>query len=114
MTYPYKTADFQLPFKILNENKTVVRGDRLRYEITYCKYTTMHPDLTKFFIDGVIYETPKVPGVAEQGCRTEVADVYVPKAIPPGNYTLKTVAIYHVNPIRNIEIVNYTEQFTIK
>lgn len=114
LVYPYKTAEFKLPFEVMNENKIVMRGERLRYKIDYCKYTDQMPDVTKFFIDGVIYETPASPGLARIGCNVDISDVYVPRAIPPGKYSLKIVARYKLNPIRTIEIVNYTEPFTVK
>lgn len=113
--YPYKIADFKnVPFPIINESKTISRGDRVRYNIEYCKYTDVIPELTKFFIDGVVFETPKTVGVVENGCGSVIADAYIPRAIPPGNYSIKTVARYKVNPIRTIEVVNYTEPFIIK
>lgn len=115
LIYPYKVADFNnLPFPIMNENKTVSRGERLRYFIDYCKYTDTMPELTKFIIDGVVYEMPKTVGIAHKGCNNAVSDVYIPRSIPSGTYHLKTVARYKVNPLRTIEIVNETEAFTVK
>lgn len=113
--YPYKIAEFRnLPFPVLNENAEVKRGERLRYLIEYCKYTDISPMLTKYFIDGVIYETPKVPSVVPEGCGQIVSDVYVSKAIPAGQYSLKIIAEYKVNPIRTIQFINYTQPFTVK
>jgi hypothetical protein len=71
------------------------------------------PELTKFFIDGVIYETPKSIGAVEMGCHVQNVDVYVPKAIPSGTYKMKFVAKYKVNPIRYIEYINYSEPFIV-
>lgn len=111
---PYKVADFyNMPFHIVNENATVKRGDRLRYEVNYCKYREQMPQIIKFFIDGVVYETPKSFGVVDKGCGIVISDVYVPKAIPAGVYTLKIVASYKLNPIRTVEIVNRTQKFTV-
>lgn len=115
LTYPYKVADFKNnPFPIMNENRIVVRGERLRYFIDYCKYTNIMPELTKFIIDGVVYEMPKTVGIAYKGCNNVVSDVYIPRSIPSGTYHLKTVARYKMNPLRTIEIINETERFTIK
>lgn len=113
-TFPYKVADFNNPMIVMNENKTVTRGEQLSYVINYCKYTDVMPELTKFFIDGIIYEMPRTPGIALKGCGNATTYVHVPMAIPPGTYTLKTVARYQVNPIRTISIVNYSEPFTVK
>jgi hypothetical protein len=113
--YPYKIVDYKnLPFPIMNENKEVKRGERLRYKIEACKYTNQVPDLVKFFIDGVSYETLRTVGVVKKGCNTIISDAYVPKAIPAGAYRLSTVVRYKVNPIRTIEFINITEEFIVK
>lgn len=113
--YPYKTIEFNKNSGLIqNLDKTVKRGDRVRYLIDYCKFTDEIPTITKFFIDGVIYETPKTIGVADKGCRVEISDAYVPKAIPEGSYSLKIVATYKVNPIRTIQVVSHTENFFVK
>ncbi len=113
--FPFKLVEFyNRPFEVTNEDRTVARGDRLRYRIDYCKYNDLMPEITKYFMDGVQYETPKALGGLPKGCQTIISDVYIPRAIPPGDYTVKIVTRYHVNPIRNIEFVNFTEKFTIK
>lgn len=113
LIYPYKVAEFSnLPFPI--ENPMVKRGERVRYKIQYCKYTNINPQLTKYFIDGVVYKTPKTPSIVPKGCGTIISDAYVPKALPSGTYSLKTVAEYHVNPIRTVEIINYTQPFQVE
>jgi hypothetical protein len=115
LLYPYKIAEFKnVPFPIMNENSTVTRGERVRYEIEYCKYTNESPSLTKYFIDGVIYETPKSPSSVPSGCGKIISDAYVPKAIPTGVYSIKSIAEYKVNPLRTIKITNYTQQFIVK
>ena len=115
MIYPYKTVEFYNgTFPIENENSTVERGGRLRYRVNACKFTDQAPEITKFFIDGVVYETPKSPGGIEKGCGITITDVYVPKAIPAGEYTLKILVEYHVNPIRTITFTNYTEPFIVE
>jgi len=112
--YPFKTIEFKQPHLIQNLDNEVERGDRLRYLVDYCKYTNIQPEVTKYFIDGVIYETPKSTGVVEKGCGMVVSDVYVPKAIPEGTYTLKIVSRYKLNPLRTIDVVSLTEKFTVK
>ena len=115
LLFPYKIAEYKnVPFPILNENKIVKRGDRVRYLIDACKYTTQIPELIKFFVDGVIFETPKTVGVVPFGCNQVTADAYVPRAIPTGVYSLKMVVKYKVNPIRTIEYTNITEKFTVE
>ena len=115
MVYPYKVAEFKnIPFPIVNENSEVKRGDRIRYEIDYCKYTEDTPMLTKYFVDGVVFGTPKSPSVVPIGCGKIISDAYVPKALPAGEYSLEIIAEYKVNPIRTIQFINYTQQFIVK
>ena len=44
--YPYKIADFNVPFKIVNP--VVKRGDRVRYVVDGCKYVNTVPTIVKF------------------------------------------------------------------
>lgn len=112
--YPYRTLELNTKtYPILNENKVVKQGERLIYQVDACKYTDVIPDLTKFFVDGVIYETPKSIGAIEKGCHVKNIDVYVPRAIPTGVYHMKFVARYEVNPIRTIEVINYSDEFRV-
>jgi hypothetical protein len=112
--YPYKTIEFKnVPFPILNENKTVKQGDRGRYLVEACKYTNESPSVTKKFIDGVIYETVPQPGTIPLGCHETIMDVYIPRAIPTGKYKVQVVAQFRVNPIRTITVISYTEEFNI-
>jgi hypothetical protein len=113
LTYPYKTVYFKnVPFPV--QNKVVTSGDTLFYTVAYCKYTKQLPEVIKYFIDGIVYETPRGIGIINEGCGTVVSSVYIPYTMPKGNFTLKIVAKYKVNPLRNIETVSYTESFAIK
>jgi len=112
--HPYKLVEFQnAPFPILNENKIVKNGDRMRYKIDYCKFTKESPRVVKYFVDGVIYEINTVDGILEEGCHQTEMDVYVPKAIPTGVYSVKIVATFKPNPIREIKVVTQTLKFTV-
>jgi len=115
LLYPYKTIEFKNNvFPVINENRTVSRGDRLRYEVDACKYTDIVPILKKYFVDGVIYEVTESFGAVDRGCRKTIVDVYVPRAIPVGTYKMKFIAKYQVNPIKTIVFVNYSEDFVVK
>ena len=112
--YPYKTIKFNTPvYKVLNENKTVKQGGVLVYEVDYCKYTDQEPIVTKYYVDGIIYQTSPARGVVKKGCH--VTKVYndVPVGLSPGDYIMKVLIDYSVNPIRDIFHINFTEQFTV-
>lgn len=113
MFWPYKTITFKNgEQKVLN--KTLRGGSYLSYEVDYCKYTKIVPIVTKTFIDGILYVLP--PNIAIEkpvGCAKIVSQVYIPKALPPGKYILKSSYRYQVNPVRFIDVVTETEKFEV-
>jgi len=112
LIYPYKIVEFkENTFTVLQ--KEVIQGGRLKYYVDYCKFTEKQPQTTRYFVDGVLYETPEISGGLDKGCYKIIRDIYIPKAIPKGNYKIKIVIKYKLNPIKSYEIVKYTEQFTI-
>lgn len=112
--YNYKTVEFELPHKILNENKQVVSGGHLLHEARYCKYTNVTPLISKYFEDGILYLIPdQVATFKEVGCDVLIVSTYIPRALPLGTYTLKATYKYHVNPIREIDVFTETETFEI-
>jgi hypothetical protein len=114
LVYPYKLIDFKnSPFPVLNENLTVKSGDRMSYLIDYCKYTDEMPRVIKYFVDGVVLEINTVDGVLEKGCHKTVLDVYIPRAIAASSYSVKIVATFKPNPIREIKYVTKTLNFTV-
>lgn len=110
--YPYKLMEFKnAPFPIIN---TIVNsGGRMVYEVDYCKYTNQSPRVTKYFIDGVVYEVNTVDGIFEKGCHKVKRDIYIPRALPVGSYSVKIVAIFTPNPIREVQYTTNTLNFTI-
>jgi len=111
---PYNVIEFNTEtFPIINDNKTVEKGSRLIYEIDSCKKMDITPELSKFFVDGLIYEVSNSIGAIDVGCSKTWVDTYVPVAIPTGSYRLKLVSRYQVNPIRHIQFVHYTEPFKV-
>ena len=114
MLYPYKPIVYNDPvYPILNENKTATVGGILSYEVDYCKYTDIYPEVFKRYVDGIIYQTPPGRGIVYQGCRVQQVDNLVPTTLIPGKYKMEVIVDYQMNPIRHIIFTNYTEDFTI-
>jgi hypothetical protein len=112
--YSYKVISFeQVPFPIINENKTVKAGEFLVYEVEYCKYMKMGAETTRSFVDGVIYSLPAASSNRDTGCHDNKIYIEVPKTLPPSYYTLSVLYRFKVNPIRTIDFVQKTEQFRI-
>lgn len=111
---PYNVIEFNTEtFPIINDNKTIEKGSRLIYEVDACKRMDIIPDLSKFFVNGLIYEVSNSISVIDVGCSKTLVDTYVPVAIPTGSYRLKLITRYQVNPIRHIQYINYTEPFKV-
>lgn len=112
--YPYNLIEFKSPvYTVLNENKTVKSGEILKYEVDYCKYTDLDPVVTKWYVDGLVYQTPEGRGVIFPGCRKQIVNNLVPENLLPGEYYIKIFIDYEVNPIRHIIYENRTEKFTV-
>lgn len=109
--YPYKTTVNKQPYKVIN--KVVKQGDLLLYEMDYCKYTNIIPTVHRQFIDGIIYSTPESTAQLKKGCGIIINSVRVPITLPPGDYYMKAVVTFQVNPIRTISKEFLTEQFKV-
>ena len=110
--YPYKIITFEQPVRVLTPE--VKRGEHMTYEVVFCKYTKKMPLITKTFVDGIIYQVPE--GVARQndmGCNTNLVQMYIPKALPAGEFYVEINYRYELNPIRTEDITIQTERFTI-
>ena len=115
LLYPYKTITFNTPEHSV-ETKIVKSGGYLVYDVSYCKYTNVVPTITRYFVDGITYlvSNNEVAIKKEKGCGVNKVQVYVPKGLPKGDYKFQVIFHYKVNPIRTIDVVSYTESFTIE
>jgi hypothetical protein len=110
--FPYKTVKIiEQPYLV--SQKTIIQGDNLEYLINACNYTKKIPNVTKQFVDGIIYSTPEGAVYLPFGCHKTVVQVRVPKNLPPGEYVLKVFVAYEMNPIRTISSEYVTEKFTV-
>jgi len=91
----------------------VSRGEHILVSADYCKNTEKEADLFITFIDGIIYNTPPQVIDLKSGCHKTTISIYVPKALPTGEFMLKGVFRYKVNPIKTIEVNGLTNKFTI-
>lgn len=115
LLYPYKTVDFfNTPFPIHNEGATVSHGKVLWYGVDYCKYTDIRPKMVKYFVDGVIYQTSETIGILSKGCHVDEVGMYIPWALPNGEFSVEIVAQFQVNPIRTITVESQTQTFIVK
>jgi hypothetical protein len=117
--YPYIPLKVNYPddrklVLIANEDKLVKSGSYLILNLDFCKYTTDIPQVSTWFVDGVLYQLSDTPAVSKNtGCQTLNLQLYVPKAIPAGEFSIKRTYHYNVNPLRNVDVTLETEKFTI-
>lgn len=110
--FPYKTTVFK--DSILKvENTKVKAGGDLVYYVDYCKYTDIIPEITKTFVDGIIYVVPPAVSTTKTGCGRNKIQVTIPQNLPSGVYHLDLTYRYKVNPLRTIDISIETENFTV-
>lgn len=114
VVYPYKTVEFtKTPFPV--KEKTTQRGGYVFYEVDFCKYTERLPQVSKTFVDGVLYTIPEAVGAKNPtGCHVNLVQTYIPKALVPGDYVIQINYKYKVNPLRTIEIYTETEKFKVE
>lgn len=110
MVYPFKTAEVKEPMRILTPEVQV--GDIIRYEVDYCRYTDAESSLTWILVpsdssyDGDFLGSRESGGLPT-GCGLVNSQTPpVPEQVRPGEYYVKVVARYRVNPLRTI-----TKQF---
>jgi hypothetical protein len=113
--YPYKLITFNDNgfYPIVNENKTVQQGGLLSYISDYCKYTDIAPRIYRTYQDGLVFVVPEVATSRQGGCNKITVNIEVPRTLPVGTYTLQTIYVYKVNPIREISVLKTTEKFTV-
>lgn len=112
--HPFKTMDVVEPIKIVNENKEVKVGEPIKSELEFCRYTDRIATVTTVLEGPIQITYPPKESRLDPGCRTIVGgSTSVQEYTPPGEYRLKIVAEYKMNPIRTITKVFYTEEFNV-
>jgi hypothetical protein len=112
LLYPYKVLEFSETPLIINESG-IRPGNYISTNVSFCKNTTRDSLLTISFVDGFIYNTPPVISSFDKGCHDITYFLYVPKAIPEGEYNIRAVFRYKVNPIRDIDVIVVSETFKV-
>ena len=95
------------------EGNIVEQGGVIAYEFDYVKYTDVVPDVSKQFVDGLIFNTAEGGVALPKGAGHAVIECPIPKTLPPGTYRLEITRKFQMNPIRTITIVDSTEEFTV-
>jgi hypothetical protein len=114
LVYPYKPLYIdKTTGVILNENRTVEGNGYLLVKAKYCKKVNIASEVTTTFIDGFVYTTMPNVSYLPKGCADTIFQVHVPKSLPSGEYYIRQVYRYQVNPIRKVEVVVSSEKFNV-
>jgi len=114
LIFPLKVIEFSnIPFPVINVNKTVKVGSLLQHKVEYCKHIDLTATASRQFINGLIFSMPSSIVNNPIGCNTSVVNTMIPLELPPGKYFLRTVIQYNLNPIRAVTFTIDTEQFTV-
>lgn len=110
LLWPYHPADFNGVFVPV---KNIKAGELLTYQIDYCKYQNLPSEITRSFVDGIIFTTTTVITNNPLGCRSTYPTIIVPKELPSGVYAIRSVWTYHVNPIRDVTYTLTSNSFMV-
>ncbi len=96
------------------KNTVVNPGDRLEYQLDYCKYTDAPSNVHRTMIDGQVITLTDTQGALPAGCHVvTVKTAIVPTTINPGKYYLDVTVSYKVSLIRTVYIHYHTTYFTV-
>lgn len=110
--YPYRTMVVNNdPIQVLTPR--VGKGKPLIYRLNYCKYTDKQANIQKSYVNDITFPASLTIASNLKGCREANVSQIIPYELPSGEYRLKIVFIYQVNPIRTISVVAYTEKFLL-
>lgn len=96
------------------QQKTVKSGSHMTYEIDFCKNMALSAEVTRSFVNGIVFNTDTITINNPAGCKTNFVSIQVPQEIPSGVYRLRSTWVYKVNPIRDIVITMDTNTFEIE
>jgi len=112
MFYPYKTIDIKEPMKVLNT--PVKRGEVVRFELDYCKYTEADAEVSYVLYNDVSITYPPRISHAPIGCHVASSSaVLIPEYAPLGEYYVKFNIEYTINHYRTIIKSFDTEIFEV-
>lgn len=115
--WPVKTLEiknYSPDAPITIQNKDVRPGDRLIYELDYCKYSDGPVTVHRTLIDGQVVTLTDTQGQLPLGCHSStIATAVVPETINPGKYYLDVTVEYKINVIRTQYVHYHTDYFVV-
>ena len=119
MTYwlfwPYSVMEIEEPIQIMNPDKIAYAGKNLEYELKYTKKVSLQAVVNKNLVnDYIITLSPALGNLPTGKDMKKKVVVSIPGYACPGKYRLRWVATYQVNPLRQIQVEAWSEEFLIR
>jgi len=89
-------------------------GEPLTFRTAFCKTGNVEAELIYQIEDGVVYGMPNRVSKSSEGCKDFVDASLVTPNVPSGEYRLKGIITYQVNPVRKISYTMYSNTFRIE
>ena len=111
--YPYKPLVIESPVEVITKDVWV--GEFVLVKYNFTKNTSVQPVIRKSLVDGIVFLLPNTHPINRAGGREDkvVSTLIVPSTVPCGEYYIKYVATYEMNPIRTVIVEYESETFTI-
>lgn len=111
--YPYSPITYVEPVPVA---RTVFQtGESVEYTIDYCWKGEYPVAISRRLIGQVEYPYETVHTKSTNGCyNTTLQTPPIPPNMPAGEYRIRFIGEYKVNPIRTINVTLYSETFNIE
>jgi hypothetical protein len=110
-SFPYYPIVIKQPPKVIN--KVVKAGTALHYTIKFKKNINTVCRITRTLKNGISYTLTAEYPVNVAGDHNDNRYIIIPVDIPAGKFHFETEASCKVNPIREIAIIYYSDEFTV-
>ena len=112
LIYPIKVLEFG-PENGIIITKEVKSGEYVEMKQDFCKYVDVISQVDRQFIDSIVYQVPISYNNRPLGCHKKIEYIYIPKALPPGEYHISTTIRIALNPLRTVIRNVQTNKFII-
>lgn len=112
LVYPYRTFELQTD-KLEVVNKEVMPGEKLYYKSYFCKYTNKPAIVSRTLVNDYLIHYSTFYSNYPEGCHNITIGIDIPTSASPGDYFVRVVLEYKVNPLRHIQVTLESEPFVI-
>jgi len=109
----YRVIDWQIAHYEMQKESYKV-GEPLTFRTAFCKSGDYEAKLIYQVEDGVVYGMPIRISGSSEGCRDFIDGTLITPNIPEGNYRLKGIITYRVNPVKEVTYIMYSNTFRIE